>query len=70
MLKLHPMPLVCVPEPFDHEQFVFELKHDGFRAPAIIRGHHSELVSRHGHVYKSISSPANWLTRFGLTRRP
>src|ERR1700757_664146 len=46
------MPLVRIPEPFDHAKFVFELKHDGFRALAIIRGHHCELVSRRGHVYK------------------
>ena len=51
-LSLHPMPLVRIPEPFDHEQFVFELKHDGFRALAFIRGHQCELVSRRGHVYK------------------
>jgi ATP-dependent DNA ligase len=48
---LHPMPLVRIPEPFDHDQFVFELKHDGFRALAVIRGHHGELISRRGHVY-------------------
>jgi len=46
------MPLVRIPEPFDHEQFLFELKHDGFRALAFIRGHHCELVSRQGHIYK------------------
>jgi bifunctional non-homologous end joining protein LigD len=50
--SLHPMPLVRIPEPFDHLQFVFELKHDGFRALAHIRGHHCELVSRRGHIYK------------------
>src|SRR5262249_41992099 len=50
--SLHPMPLVRIPELFEHEQFVFELKHDGFRALAVIRGHHCELVSRRGHVYK------------------
>src|SRR5262245_27236629 len=49
---LHPMQLVRIAEPFDHEQFVLELKHDGFRALAVIRGHHCELVSRRGHVYK------------------
>jgi bifunctional non-homologous end joining protein LigD len=50
--SLHPMPLVRIPEPFDHEQFVFELKHDGFRALAVTRGHHCELISRRGHVYR------------------
>jgi hypothetical protein len=32
------MPLVRIPEPFDHDQFLFELKQDGFRALAVIRG--------------------------------
>src|SRR4051794_2046721 len=29
-----PMPLVRVPEPFDHPDWLYELKHDGFRALA------------------------------------
>jgi ATP-dependent DNA ligase len=32
------MPLVRLPEPFDHPDWVFELKHDGFRAVAHIEG--------------------------------
>jgi bifunctional non-homologous end joining protein LigD len=31
-----PMPLVRVPEPFDHSDWLFELKHDGFRALAYV----------------------------------
>jgi hypothetical protein len=27
-----PMPLVRIPEPFDHPDGLYELKHDGFRA--------------------------------------
>src|SRR5262249_51004812 len=50
-----PMPLVRIPEPFDHPDWVFELKHDGFRALAHIRGHRCELASRRGHVYKSFT---------------
>jgi len=30
-----PMPLVRAPEAFDHPDWLFELKHDGFRALAI-----------------------------------
>ena len=48
-----PMPLVRLSEPFDHEGFIFELKHDGFRGLAYIDGHHCELISRRKHVYKS-----------------
>jgi bifunctional non-homologous end joining protein LigD len=46
------MPLIRVPEPFDHPDWLFELKHDGFRALAIVDGHHCRLVSRRGHVFK------------------
>jgi bifunctional non-homologous end joining protein LigD len=46
-----PMPLVPVPAAFDHPDWVFELKHDGFRALAHIDGHRCTLVSRRGHVY-------------------
>jgi bifunctional non-homologous end joining protein LigD len=46
------MRLLRLPEPFDHPDFLFEPKLDGFRAVARIRGHHCELVSRNGHVFK------------------
>jgi bifunctional non-homologous end joining protein LigD len=46
-----PMPLVRIPEPFDHPDWLFELKHDGFRALAIVEGHRCRLVSRRGHPF-------------------
>jgi bifunctional non-homologous end joining protein LigD len=49
---LHPpMPLVRLPEPFDHPDWLFEIKHDGFRALAIVEGHRCRLVSRRGHQF-------------------
>lgn len=45
------MPLVRIPEPFDHPDWLFELKHDGFRAMAIIEAGRCSLVSRNGHVF-------------------
>jgi hypothetical protein len=44
------MPLVRIPEPFDHPDWLYEIKHDGFRALAIIEGHRCRLVSRRGHT--------------------
>jgi ATP-dependent DNA ligase len=35
-----------VREPFDHPDYIFELKHDGFRAIAYLRNGESKLVSR------------------------
>jgi bifunctional non-homologous end joining protein LigD len=42
-----------VREPFDHPDFLFELKHDGFGALAYISNGHCELVSRRRNSYKS-----------------
>jgi bifunctional non-homologous end joining protein LigD len=47
------MRLLRIPEPFDHSDFIFEPKLDGFRALAHVKGHRSELVSRNGHRFKS-----------------
>jgi len=46
------MPLIRVRDPFDHPDWLFELKHDGFRALAIVDRHHCRLVSRRGRVFK------------------
>src|SRR5579871_2451436 len=51
-MKFRPMPLVRLHEPFDHPDWLFELKHDGFRALAHVVGHQCELVSRRGIVFK------------------
>jgi bifunctional non-homologous end joining protein LigD len=45
------MPLLRASHPFDHPDWIFELKHDGFRALAIIERHHCRLVSRRGHDF-------------------
>ena len=52
-MKLLPMRLLRIPEPFDHPDFVYEPKIDGFRALAQVPGHRCELISRNGHVFKS-----------------
>jgi bifunctional non-homologous end joining protein LigD len=45
--------LTLVRQPFDHPDFLFELKHDGFRALAHIWDGNCELVSRKRNAYKS-----------------
>ena len=50
-VRLTPMLLVRIPEPFDDAECLFELKLDGFRALAYIEGHHCRLVSRTGHTF-------------------
>jgi bifunctional non-homologous end joining protein LigD len=47
------MRLLRIPEPFDHPEFLYEAKLDGFRALAYVTGHRCELVSRNGYRFKS-----------------
>jgi hypothetical protein len=42
-------------DPFDHPDFLFELKHDGWRALAYLYGDRCELVSRRGNAFKSFA---------------
>ena len=46
------MPIVRIPEPFDHPEWLFELRYDGFGALAHVDGHQCRLVSRNGHTFK------------------
>jgi hypothetical protein len=51
--RYSPMRLLRVQEPFTHEEFLYEVKLDGFRALAHVAGDQCQLVSRNGHVFKS-----------------
>ena len=51
--QFSPMRLSLRREPFDHPDWLFELKYDGFRALAVIQAGCCHLVSRNGHVCKS-----------------
>jgi bifunctional non-homologous end joining protein LigD len=48
-----PMRLLRVAEPVDHPDFLYEVKHDGFRSLAYIEDGRCRLLSRNGHVFKS-----------------
>jgi bifunctional non-homologous end joining protein LigD len=50
--------LVRLPFAFDHDDFIFELKLDGFRAVAISGEGQTRLVSRRGKVYKRFTELA------------
>lgn len=45
------MRLLMLPESFDHEDFLFQLKWDGFRALAIVDDGTCELMSHNGHPF-------------------
>jgi bifunctional non-homologous end joining protein LigD len=50
------MTLTRIAAPFDHPDFVFELKHDGFRCMAYISDWRCDLVSRRKYSYKTFDS--------------
>jgi len=58
--RIQPINPTRIAAPFDHPNFVFELKHDGFRAVAHIENGKCELVSRKNIVYKSFTRLA-WI---------
>jgi bifunctional non-homologous end joining protein LigD len=50
------MPLSLRALPFDHPQWIFELKYDGFRSLAVIHNGRTELISRNGNSFKSFET--------------
>ena len=51
LMAFQPMPWSRRPLPFDHLEWIFELKYDGFRSLAVIRDGRTELISRNGHPF-------------------
>ena len=58
---MRPIRLSRRTEPFDSDQFIFELKIDGFRALAQIQAGKGELVSRNGNVFRGFADLATWI---------
>ena len=52
---IKPMVLTRFSEPFSDPDWLFDVKHDGFRALAYIVDGDCRLVSRRNHVYKSFA---------------
>ena len=53
--RIKPMRLTRVAKPFDDPNYVFELKHDGFRAMAYIEEKTCKLIGRNSNLFKSFS---------------
>jgi bifunctional non-homologous end joining protein LigD len=49
------------PRPFDSEDYLFEIKYDGFRAVAYVDRGSCELVSRNGNVFRRFAELGAWL---------
>jgi bifunctional non-homologous end joining protein LigD len=59
--NLRPIRLSRRSEPFDSDEFLFELKIDGFRALAHIEAGKGELISRNGNVFRGFADLAIWI---------
>ena len=49
------------PEPFDSDEYLYELKIDGFGALAHISDGKGELISRNGNVFHGFAELATWI---------
>src|SRR5215469_13602090 len=49
------------PEPFDSDEFIYELKIDGFRALAYIENSQCDLVLRNGNTFRNFKHLAEWI---------
>jgi bifunctional non-homologous end joining protein LigD len=64
-----PQPLIRIPAPFDHADWLYELKHDGFRALAFVERSTCRLVSRRGHEFSHWSELCDEIARSVGARR-
>jgi bifunctional non-homologous end joining protein LigD len=53
--QFQPMPLRTRKSAFNHSDFIFEIKWDGFRALAVIEHGRTQLISRNGHRFVSFA---------------
>lgn len=60
--RIQPINPTRIAEPFDHQDWFFELKHDGFRSLAYIENGACRLISRKQIVYKSFATLCTALT--------
>jgi len=68
-MAFQPIPLSRKPLPFDHPEWIFELKYDGFRSLAIIEHGRCQLISRNGHPFASFSALAESISDSLTNRR-
>jgi len=69
MLSFQPMPLTRKAEPFNHPDWLFEVKWDGFRCLAYIEHGRCRLVSRNGNEFKSFPTLNSALPQECHTKR-
>lgn len=60
---IKPLRLIEQAEPFDNDEWLFELKHDGFRALAYVSEGSCRMVSRNGHRFDEFQALSQALER-------
>ena len=60
--QFQPMPLRRRKSAFNHSDFIFEIKWDGFRALAVIEHGTTQLISRNGHRFSFFADLANLIS--------
>ena len=74
VVRITPMLLLRIPEPFDQDDFIFEVKFDGFRALAHIDGGRCALISRSPNLLGGVTVARGKLPAFaqrpGRSKRP
>ena len=61
--KFEPIRLSRRAEPFDSSDFIYEIKHDGFRALASVQAGECQLISRNGNVFHWFKELSAWIGR-------
>src|SRR5207253_3033060 len=59
--NVYPMRLLRRPTAFDHPDWIFEIKHDGFRALAHVEDGQCRLVSRNGNTFRTFPALCDWI---------
>jgi bifunctional non-homologous end joining protein LigD len=54
-----PTPLRRQTQPFDDPDWIYEIKHDGFRALAVIEGNTCRFASRKNHTFVGYQEPVS-----------
>ena len=62
-LRIQPINPTRIAQPFDHLDWIFEVKHDGFRALAYVEHGKCQLISRKQIVYKSFADLSTALAK-------
>lgn len=65
---VEPKQLVLFKEPFSHPDWLFEIKHDGFRALAYVFDGKCDLVSHRKNSYKSFGELKEEIARARFTK--